>query len=571
MGKQVVVNHSAEIICAVLLLLMSINLLGVISRKSITTDEIVMIPAAYYHLAAGNSQLVLEHPPLVKIVAALPLLFIQPNEIPPAQVVSVKSYGDRTWYYQQMFWNDNRARFETISFWSRVPMIAFAVILGVVIFLFARKLFGTRSALLAVALYSLEPTVLAHSRVVQTDVPAALGYLLVALSVFNYVLNPESGRALWIGLASGLALIAKFSMIILGPVLLVAVLIWLWIAPKRGLKRTAIAIHVGVASLASLLIINAAYFFQGRVLDQRDIDWVTLTFPSSHQTILSTLPLLSKLVPTDYILGIYWQLSHFGEGHPASLLGMHSREGWWYYFPVAFSLKTTIPFLVLAVTGTIWASIRLLGKREQTLLVVIIPLAIYTAFVMTSRINIGIRYFLPALPFLFMLGGTLLDRLLRFKRAPRVGMTIALGLFSWMGVEAIRAYPNHMSYLNQLASQHPPWYYLSDSNVEWGDEVGELAAYLRERGETRIRATLLGGFVTLNYYGVEYLDAMTLPEVDKPETRYVAIGASFLNGSTVPGPPGATEEQRVNYFDVYRRRTPEAVFGNSIYLYRMSP
>jgi hypothetical protein len=124
--------------------------------------------------------------------------------------------------------------------------------------------------------------------------------------------------------------------------------------------------------------------------------------------------------------------------------------------------------------------------------------------------------------------------------------------------------------MNQLASGRPHWYYLSDSNVEWGDDVGDLAAYLRARGETRVRAILLGGFATLGYYGVEYVDALTLPVVDKPETRYVAIGASFLNGSTVSGRAGLSEEQRVNYFDAYRRRVPEAVFGNSIYLYRMN-
>jgi hypothetical protein len=57
-------------------------------------------------------------------------------------------------------------------------------------------------------------------------------------------------------------------------------------------------------------------------------------------------------------------------------------------------------------------------------------------------------------------------------------------------------------------------------------------------------------------------------------TKYVAIGAGFLNGSTVP--PGLKdakgieipEEQRWNYFAKYRTLRPEKVFGNSIYLYR---
>jgi hypothetical protein len=106
--------------------------------------------------------------------------------------------------------------------------------------------------------------------------------------------------------------------------------------------------------------------------------------------------------------------------------------------------------------------------------------------------------------------------------------------------------------------------------VEWGDEARELADYLRARGETRVRAMLLGGFATLEFYGVNYQDALA-PD-SQPPPRYTAIGASFLNGSTVP--PYEVEGQRVpdeirvNTFRSFRRRKPEAVIGNSIYVYR---
>jgi hypothetical protein len=129
-----------------------------------------------------------------------------------------------------------------------------------------------------------------------------------------------------------------------------------------------------------------------------------------------------------------------------------------------------------------------------------------------------------------------------------------------------------MPYMNQLASGRPGWQLLSDSNVEWGDDNRGLAEYLRARGETRVRAATLGGFITLRQYGVENLDLLA-PNADKlPQTRYVAIGASFLNGSTVPGAlSGKTtpaEDPRLNLFDAYRRRTPEAVIGGSIYVFR---
>ena len=103
--------------------------------------------------------------------------------------------------------------------------------------------------------------------------------------------------------------------------------------------------------------------------------------------------------------------------------------------------------------------------------------------------------------------------------------------------------------MNQLASSRPHWWHLSDSNVEWGDDMKELAAYLHARGETRVRSMALGDFVTLSFYGVDRLNALAPLEELPP--RYTAIGASFLNGSTVQevvDGKGLSDEQRINTF-----------------------
>ncbi|HEU4595127.1 MAG TPA: hypothetical protein VFS10_08135, partial [Pyrinomonadaceae bacterium] len=131
--RGVALERGAELLCALLLALMSLNLLTVVARKSITVDEIVMIPSAYYHLVAGNYQLVNEHPPLSKFLAALPLLFIQPREMRPAETNVPPNTPGEEWVYQERFWEDNREDFRTISFWSRVPMVALAVGLGVLV------------------------------------------------------------------------------------------------------------------------------------------------------------------------------------------------------------------------------------------------------------------------------------------------------------------------------------------------------------------------------------------------------------------------------------------------------
>ncbi|HEX8290433.1 MAG TPA: hypothetical protein VF570_01680, partial [Pyrinomonadaceae bacterium] len=281
---------------------------------------------------------------------------------------------------------------------------------------------------------------------------------------------------------------------------------------------------------------------------------------------------LQTVFPADFISGIGWQLAHAHNGHSAGLLGRQSVRGWWYYFPVAFALKTTLPFLLVTLAALAWAARRLYRGRELRMLLLLAPAALYALLAMSSRINIGVRHLLPAFPFLFILGGALLDRLLSSGRGRRV--FVAAALACWVVVEAARAYPHYVPYMNQLAWRRPHWYYLTDSNVEWGDDVRDLALYLRARGETRVTAALLDGVSfnehglpyarTLDHYGVEQVNLVSA-DVRPPETRYVAVGASYLNGAPLLAVP---VPQRLKVIE-YRGRTPEAVFGNSVYLYRV--
>src|SRR5882762_1107144 len=147
---------------------------------------------------------------------------------------------------------------------------------------------------------------------------------------------------------------------------------------------------------------------------------------------------------------------HNHYGHATSLLGQQSDLGWWYYFPVAFALKTTVPFLVVSVAALGWSVWSLIkkreGKRDFRFLFIVVPVAIYLAISLTSHINIGIRHFLPVYPFLFIAGGALLARLLDARR--KIGVVVLVVLFGWMGFEAVRTFPDYTPYMNQLASGH---------------------------------------------------------------------------------------------------------------------
>ncbi len=572
--RRLIAVRKAELVCAALLGLMAINLFASISRKSITNDEIVHIPAGYYHLVAGKFQLNNEHPPLVKMWAALPLLFIQPNEKQAIEAQAPGNFSQETWKYLQYFWPDNRDRSETISFWSRAMMVPITLALGLLIFFYARDLFGARVGVLAVALYSLEPTVLAHGRIVHTDVPAALAYLLFFFTLRRYLLERSLRRAIILGVVTGLGLVIKFSMIVLPLVLACVALAGIFLAPRWQEKRRKIVLHAGLVTCIILGIINAAYYFKSQSLEPEDVKWVQLKSPSTFDNWMTFFRVGSKVVPTYYLFGQYNIQLHNRYGHATSLLGMHNSLGWWYYFPVAFALKTSLPFLAVSVVGLVWALWRLLKEKDKRFLWLLIPFAIYAGMSMSSNINIGIRHFLPAYSFLFIAGAVSLERLLRVRQARHLAIALVFAVLSWMAVEVLRAYPNYIPYMNQLASAHPHWWYLSDSNVEWGDDLNALADYLHARGETEVRGALAGGWSTLGDYGITYHEIFLKPGKDIPETRYVAIGASFLNGSTNAVPPDeqgrlVSEEQRINYLDVYRNLQPETVLGGSIYVFRV--
>ena len=566
--------HMAEALCACLLLVMAVNMFAAISHKGITNDEIVHIPAGYYHLIAGDFQLNNEHPPLIKMWAALPLLLIQPNESPPTTAERQGTFNSLTWSYEHRFWQKNQSQFERILFWTRAMMIALTLALGLLIFFYARSLFGSRAGVIAVALFTLEPTVLAHGRIVHTDLPAALAFLFFFFVLRIYLQARTTRNALLLGLASGLALLTKFSMIVLLPVLACVALLGFGFAPRFSESRKRILLQILIVVCLVWVMVNAGYRFQRPPVVPGDVQWVEARSPDAFGEWMTFFQLGSRIVPTYYLFGQYNVMLHNRDGHATSLLGQYGTRGWWYYFPVAFALKTSLPFLIVTLAALAWILWRLFGKRDTRILWLLVPIAVYAALSMSSHINIGIRHFLPVYPFLFIAGGVVLERLLRIRYPRHLAIGLVVLAFGWMSAEALRVYPDYIPYMNQLASAHPHWWYLSDSNVEWGEDGRALAEYLHARGETEVVGAVSGGWGSLGQYGITYHDIFPKPGVPVPNTRYVAIGASFLNGSTNliledENGNAISDEQRVNYLAAYRTRQPEAVLGNSIYVYRM--
>src|SRR3712207_1485102 len=189
-------------VAVALLLLMGAQMLWVIRQKSITVDEWVLIPAGFYHLTEGDFRPVNEHPPVAKVLGAAPLVALG-AEAPPVEE-GRRDYDHFLGRFDE-FWRTNAGRLDYLCFWARVPAIILTLTLGALVFAFARRHWGERAALFAVALFTLEPTLLAHGRVVQTDVPSALALLLFSFLLYEYLRAPDARRAAYVGGAAGFA------------------------------------------------------------------------------------------------------------------------------------------------------------------------------------------------------------------------------------------------------------------------------------------------------------------------------------------------------------------------------
>jgi len=555
----------ATLLALAILALMGATMLTTLARTGITNDEIVHIPAGYIALTVGDFRPNNEQPPLPKLLAALPLLPLHLT-VPPPSAEPWDDPAGRSTVRASAFWEANRGQFAAISFWARVPAIGLTLLLGWLIFAYGLTLLGARAALLALLLYSVEPTILAHGRVVHTDLPAALGFFLGAYATHAYLRAPSQRRAALLGAALGVALLTKFSLLIFAPLPLLALLVGARVRhPATGWR--ALAGHTALVVVLALVVVNLAYGFARQPLGADDRAWILGTPPSVPRTILLGASPLTALLPTDFIYGLYYQYLHDRRGHAAALFDQVSNTGWWYYFPVAFALKTTLPFLALSLGGLAWALWRL-RRRDWRFAALLVPLALFTVLALNSRINIGIRHFLPAYPFFCLLGGALLAATLglcppvRLRWLPRVVVAVALG---WTIVQAALIYPNYLPYMNPLAAGKPHWQLLGDSNLEWGDNIPALADYLRAHGETAVTAATSAGWETLQLQGITYYPLLVSPSENEVTTRYVAVGASFLSGSNVP------RGLRERFLASYRNEVPEASFGGTIFLYHTHP
>jgi hypothetical protein len=530
-------------------------------RDSAVFDEGAHLSAAWSHLARGDFRMSPDHPPLVKDVAALPLLFMDVH-MPPADPAwtlrRTHEFGRRLLFR----WNDG----QRLLVASRCAILALGGLLCVAVAWSARRRWGAAAGALALLLCAFSPDVLAHARLVTTDLGAALFIFLALLAAERLAERPAWPRLVVAGLAVGAALAAKFSALVLLPVLLLLVA---HLALTGRVPPARLAIALPAMALVAVLAIWAAYGFRARFSPDPAVnagfDWTKLEpEPGPVRSAVRAAHALRAL-PDPYLYGFLRFFRH-SEARPAFLMGRRSDHGFWYFFPATFALKTPLPLLALLVLGL---AVRASPTLPRAGPFVWLPVAVFAVLTLTRGINIGHRHLLPVYPFLFVLAARAAAWAAQRARAGARAPAVTVGLLAaWAVAGTVRVHPHYLAYFNEAAGGPANGYrLLVDSSLDWGQDLIRLREWAARQGVATLKLSYFGT-ADPEYYRVP---ARLLPGYMPPVPRkvvreirrgdVVAVSATNLEGVYL-------ERESLPLMEKLRGLTPLAQVGYSILVYR---
>jgi len=459
-----------------------------------TTDEGDHLAAGYTYIMTGDWRFNPEHPPLTKVLAGLAILPLHPKITP-----EMDKLWDRSDNFFYDSWSEDRQYGEMILyeagndadqllFWGRFPAVVLTFLLGLAILLIAWREWGGIAALVATLLYVFDPAVTGHGHLINTDLPAALGYLLAIYAGWKFFVKPSRKGAIWLGLSLGLALLLKFTAIIVLPALFILLVIaWLQSGKKLGYWQ-ALWPNIIVVLFLTWILLWAGYGFHARIAPASTSWSMESSYAASHDGSTDGIGILTPkikdkvysfwrpvidLLPGDYAKGLFMVFNHVGSGHKSFLLGEVSTKGWWYYFPFIILVKTPVPSLILVCLGLYFVCKK--KPRNWLTLSFVIGATVFLLAAMTSKANLGIRHILPFFPLLYLVTGytsTLMTKkILWFSGA----------LLVWLGITFALSYPYYLSYFNKFAGGSYNGYKVAaDSNLDWGQDLRQIVNYVKE-------------------------------------------------------------------------------------------
>ena len=558
-------------------------------QKSPVYDEPPHIASGLSYLATGVFRANLQHPPLLKEMSAL---FLEaagirwPRTDDAKALVSGAPEGENAeWQIGNDIIASNGP--DRVMFWARLPFILLAGLLGLLIYVWGRELVGSAAALGALFLYALDPTIVAHSFLVTTDVGLAAFSMIFLWTLWRYIQQPCRLRLIVCGLSMGAMLGAKFSALFMAAsaaVLLVATIRW----PLSAVAAPAAAPESrhakagpnspcpcgsgkkykrchGASGVANP---GAAIGMQGRKVLERLGAFLAMCLVAA--LVVEALYFFSH-DPFLYLTG----LKKVNADHPAGYqyyFHGDTSTGFYGYFAAAYLLKEPVATLLLAAAGLSM----LLGSKSTpalTRLFLLLPPAVFFVAMTVFADNMGVRYLIPAMPFAYLLGGVGLAALFASGHAWVRYAAIALCL--WVAIAAAGIYPDHLSYFNEMACLlekpgrigwdggsrcGPLW--LDDSNVDWGQGLKQLRSWTeRHAGLPPVRLSYPGTFPP-DAYGIRYEKFLTHELMPEPTSGWYAVSAHLVGRVPTVG-----EKFQQGGGAWLRRMAPVDIVGHAFYIY----
>ena len=485
-----------------LLLLMAILAGGAALRESVTIDEVSHIGAGVSYLQKLDLRLNEEHPPLPKVLATLPLVLrgTHADYSHISWTVSEKFFPAYLgqWVFGEWLitkWNNP----VPVLAWARLPMLLLTLVLGWVLYVYARRMGGNWGGLLCLSIFVSTPTFLAFGPLVHTDIAVTLFSILTLWRFAEMWQNPDRKNAMLFALSLAGALLSKFTAGILFFAFVAIALSTRWrsvpgqpLAKPEARAWRRLRWRVTLRGILWAALIVYLFYFVFSLNQTTDV-----LYRLGHGS--AAIPLRRLLMPPWlYLRGVLMVL--ITASRPTFILGHSYPHGVWFYFPVLFALKSPLGFLGLLVLAVVFA---LRQKRRDEGNAPTIPaelaihwrvlwvsLIVFTAFCLLSRLDLSIRHFSVPLALLILLLAPLprlVERLL--LSAPTQGR-LAAAMVAVLALSclftAVRLYPYYFPYINAFSLGQPAYALVNDSNLDWNQSLPEVKRFADQHGLQKI-------------------------------------------------------------------------------------
>lgn len=530
-----------------------------------TVDEIAHIPSGYSYVEYADFRLNPEHPPLAKALAGVPLA-LQSDIKGPKDDWSWNGINqwEAGWYMIYEAGNNS----EEVFFWARLPMMLLMIGLGLFIFKWARELFGRKVGLFTLLLFAFYPDVIAHGRLVTTDIAAAFGFV-AATYYFSKALEKKTWQSILIAAAVfAVAQLLKFSAFLLFGVFLILIVIraiqerkengfgvGLWTYFKKYFWVCAI-------SLLFVWLVYIPFTWNTPVDIEHKLIETNLTADSQTLVLRNFLHLFEGNVITrglgHYLLGIMLVVARVAGGNATFIMGHLSDKSISWYFPVAWLIKTPITIIILSITSIIAFIVRKKTKESVWIgSLFLIPLIVYWAFTLKGSLNIGIRHLMPTIPFVLLMIAYLVHPIINTKKY--LVHRFLLGVLAiYLIVSTMSYYPGFIGYFNESVPRDQRHNYLIDSSLDWGQDLLRLKKYAEDNGIKSIKVDYFGGSVP-DYYMPQ---AREWHSSYGPTTGWLAVSATFYQSSKLYG-----EKEGKWSYGWLDNIKPKAIIGGSILVF----